>query len=68
MSTPGRVMSSLYMPWAKTRSHAKYNLATSGMMNYPLAELPVKLEDIDLCGPSYYGCPPLQEAIAAITA
>jgi aspartate/methionine/tyrosine aminotransferase len=65
MSAPSRVMSSLYMPWAKTRSHAKYNLATSGMMNYPLAELPVKLDDLELCGPSYYGYPPLQEAIAA---
>jgi aspartate/methionine/tyrosine aminotransferase len=65
MSLPSRVMSSLYMPWAKTRSHAKFNLATSGVMNYPLAELPVKLEDLELCGPSYYGYPPLQEAIAA---
>ncbi len=65
MIAPSRVMSSVYMPWAKTRSHAKFNLATSGMMNYPLAELPVKLEDLDLCGPSYYGYAPLQEAIAA---
>ncbi|MCU1267295.1 MAG: aminotransferase [Acidobacteria bacterium] len=63
MST-ARVMSSEYMWWAKTRSHATYNLANSGLVGYPLAELPVKIEDLEINGPSYYGYEPLQRAIA----
>jgi len=65
MSCGTRVMSSEYMQWAKTRSHAHFNLATSGVMNLPLRELPVKLEDLELSGPSKYGFAPLQEALAA---
>jgi aspartate/methionine/tyrosine aminotransferase len=60
-----RVMSSAYMEWAKTRSHAKFNLANSGVAGYPLAELPVKIEDLEINGPSYYGYEPLQKALAA---
>jgi aspartate/methionine/tyrosine aminotransferase len=52
------------MQWAKRFAHVKYNLANSGVTNYPLAELPVKLEDLGLTGDSYYGYPPLQEALA----
>ena len=66
MSEPGRVESSVYMLWAKTRTHAaRFNLATSGMPNYPLADLDVSLSDIELSGPSLYGYEPLQRAIAA---
>ena len=60
-----RVMSSPYMQWAKTRSQARFNLASSGLRNYPLAELPVTLEDLELSGPSWYGYQPLQAALAA---
>lgn len=60
-----RVMSSDYMEWAKTRSQARFNLASSGLMNYPLAGLPVKVEDLELSGPSAYGYEPLQAALAA---
>jgi aspartate/methionine/tyrosine aminotransferase len=60
-----RVKSSEYIEWAKTRSQATFNLATSGVMNYPMAKLPVRLEDIELSGPSWYGYEPLQEALAA---
>jgi aspartate/methionine/tyrosine aminotransferase len=60
-----RVMSSSYMQWAKTRSQARFNLASSGLRNYPLAELPVKNEDLELSGPSLYGYEPLQSALAA---
>jgi aspartate/methionine/tyrosine aminotransferase len=63
MST-ARVMSSEYMLWAKTRSHATYDLANSGLAGYPLANLPAKLEDLEINGPSYYGYEPLQKAIA----
>jgi hypothetical protein len=53
------------MIWAKTRSQARFNLASSGLMNYPLAELDVQLADIELSGPSLYGYEPLQRALAA---
>jgi aspartate/methionine/tyrosine aminotransferase len=62
--SPDRVMSSEYMWWAKTRSHATYNLANSGLVGYPLANLPAKIEDLEINGPSYYGYEPLQKAIA----
>ena len=59
-----RVMSSEYMEWAKTQQQGRFNLATSGLTHFPLAELPVKLEDLELSGPSFYGYEPLQQAIA----
>ena len=43
-------MRSPYMEFAKLRSGAKYNLATSGIMSYPLAELPVRIEDFEING------------------
>lgn len=58
-------MSSQYMQWAKLKSQARFNLASSGLVNYPLAKLPVKLEDLELSGPSLYGYEPLQAALAA---
>ena len=58
-----RTMHSDYMQWAKTHFHVKYNLANSGLTNYPLSDLPLKLEDIELTGKSYYGYQPLLEAI-----
>jgi aspartate/methionine/tyrosine aminotransferase len=65
MNTTERVKASAYLEWAKTRAGATYNLATSGLMHYPLAELPVTLADIEMSGPSFYGYAPLQEALAA---
>ena len=65
MGEPNRVKSSEYIEWAKTRSHAKFNLATSGVANYSLADLPVRLEDLEISGPSWYGYEPLQQALAA---
>ena len=59
-----RVLSSDYMEWAKTQSGARFNLASSGVEAYPLAELPVRPEDLELTGPSFYGYPPLQERLA----
>jgi aspartate/methionine/tyrosine aminotransferase len=60
-----RVMSSVYMQWAKTRQGARFNLATSGLVTYPLCGLPVKLEDLaPLARGGGYGYPPLQEALA----
>lgn len=57
-------MMSPYMEFAKLRSTAKYNLATSGMMSYPLAELPVRLEDLEINGVNPYGYRPLIERLA----
>jgi aspartate/methionine/tyrosine aminotransferase len=57
-----------YMEWAKSHHHAAYNLAASGMPSYPLSEFVaagwVKLEDLELTGPTGYGYAPLQQAIA----
>ncbi|HVG18473.1 MAG TPA: pyridoxal phosphate-dependent aminotransferase, partial [Blastocatellia bacterium] len=58
-------MGSEYIEWAKTRANSRFNLATSGVINYPLSELRVSLADLDLSGPSLYGYEPLQQAIAA---
>jgi aspartate/methionine/tyrosine aminotransferase len=58
-------MSSNYMHWAKLRSQARFNLASSGLANYPLNKLPVRLEDLEISGASYYGYEPLQAALAA---
>ena len=55
-----------YMQYAKLRSEAKYNLAASGIMSYPLAELPVKLEDLQINGPTLYGYKPLVERLAKL--
>jgi len=55
------------MPWAKRRSHAKYNLATSGVAHWKLRDLPVKIEDLEISGPSFYGFEPLQNALAKHT-
>ena len=53
-----------YMNWAKTRSRARFNLATSGLQNLPLSELDVNLDDLEITGMSGYGYPPLLDAIS----
>jgi aspartate/methionine/tyrosine aminotransferase len=62
-------MHSPYMEWAKTRSQARYNLASSGVAPYPLADLvalgAVRMEDMELSGPPGYGYGPLQAALGA---
>ncbi len=57
-------MSSIYMPWAKQHSRSTYNLATSGVAHWKLRDLPVKIDDLEISGPSFYGFPPLQGALA----
>jgi aspartate/methionine/tyrosine aminotransferase len=52
------------MHWAKTRSTAKYNLATSGLGNLKLRELRVSLDDFEITYGGY-GYPPLLQAIAS---
>jgi aspartate/methionine/tyrosine aminotransferase len=60
-----RVMGSPYMEWAKLHSQARFTLSGSGVVDYRLADLPVRLTDLELTGPSTYGWPPLQERLAA---
>ena len=55
---------SIYMHWAKTRPKVKYDLALSGILNLPFAELDAKIEDLDLNGDNAYGYQPLVEALA----
>ena len=52
---PRSHMRSPYMEFAKLRSGAKYNLATSGIMSYPLSELPVRIQDLEINGPNVHG-------------
>ena len=54
-----------YMHWSKTQSRARFNLATSGVAPFPLRELPVNLQELEINGDNSYGYAPLQEAIAA---
>src|SRR5882724_7713117 len=56
---------SAYMHWSKTQSRARFNLATSGVTPFPLRELPVNLEELEINGDDSYGYAPLKQAIAA---
>src|SRR4029078_9926237 len=58
------VMSASYMSGEKTRSTAKFNLATSGLGNLKLRELRVSLDDLEITDGGY-GYQPLIGAIAA---
>jgi aspartate/methionine/tyrosine aminotransferase len=49
----GEVLSSAYMNWAKTRSSAKFNLATSGMPNLSIRDLRVSLDDLEITDGGY---------------
>jgi len=53
------------MHFAKLYSAAKYNLATSGVLDCSLSDIGAKFEDFELHGPNPYGYPALDEAIAA---
>jgi len=52
------------MHWAKTRPKVKYDLALSGILNLPIAELGVDLKDLELHDANAYGYRPLVEALA----
>jgi aspartate/methionine/tyrosine aminotransferase len=64
MSAQRTSAGSTYMQWAKLRSSARFNLASSGMASFPLAELGVTIDQLDINGPSIYGYEPLLQAIA----
>jgi aspartate/methionine/tyrosine aminotransferase len=56
---------SRYQAWAKVRSEARFNLALSGVPDYPLSDLPVRLDDIEIGGTGPYGFQPLMDGLAA---
>jgi aspartate/methionine/tyrosine aminotransferase len=65
MSDVTRAFSSDYIEWAKTGAAARFNLSVSGVLNFPISELGVTIDDLELSGPSLYGYEPLQRALAA---
>jgi aspartate/methionine/tyrosine aminotransferase len=56
---------SRYQTWAKLRSEARFNLAVSGIPDYPLADLPLSLNELEIGGTGPYGYPPLMQRLAA---
>jgi hypothetical protein len=67
MNSSARTKRSAYMEWAKTRSHVKFNLATSGLLNFPFKEFPLELEELELTATSGYGYEPLIQRLARHT-
>src|SRR3984893_8111415 len=63
-ATTMRQKQSNYMHWAKLQSKAPFNLATSGVAAYPLSELPVTIDQLEINGDHTYGYAPLQNGIA----
>ncbi len=55
---------SQYLAWAKLHSSARFNLASSGIMDYPVSELPVEIKDLEFGGTGPYGYPPLMARLA----
>ena len=55
-----------YMQFAKLRSGATYTLASSGIMGYSLRDLPVRIEELEINGPDFYGYQPLKERLATL--
>jgi len=64
MTSPKRTKRSVYMEWAKTRSGARFNLATSGLISVPISEFPMEGVALELTAPGAYGYPPLQQRMA----
>jgi aspartate/methionine/tyrosine aminotransferase len=64
MSPQRREIRSPFIEWAKLRSEAKFNLARSDVRGFPLANLPVKIEDLEITGPGGYGYEALQKRLA----
>jgi len=64
MTGSGAEAVSRYLEWAKLHSTAPFNLAVSGILDYPLAELPVRIADLEIGGTGPYGYRPLMERLA----
>ncbi|MDQ3173647.1 MAG: aminotransferase, partial [Acidobacteriota bacterium] len=64
MNGARQAMGSEYMHWAKTRSSARFNLATSGLGNVPLSDLGARIQDLEITRAGGYGYELLQQALA----
>jgi aspartate/methionine/tyrosine aminotransferase len=64
MNAAARKKRSPYMEWAKTRSQARFNLATSGLSGVPFAEFPLRIEDLEISAAGAYGYAKLIERLA----
>lgn len=53
-----------YMEWAKLRSSARFNLATSGVISVAPNEFPQFPNEIEITAPGAYGYGPLQQRLA----
>jgi len=60
-----RTMASVYLEWAKQQARARFDLAASGVAECRVADLQVRLENLELSGPDLYGYEPLIERLAA---
>lgn len=65
MSPQRREIRSAYIEWAKLRSSARYKLAASDVLKFPMSELPVRIEDLEISGADGYGYRPLLERLSA---
>ena len=64
MTSSARPKRSPYMEWAKTRSHARCNLSTSGLVGVPREEFPLDPSELEITAPGGYGYAPLQRRLA----
>ena len=53
-----------YMHWAKTRSDAKFNLATSGLANLSLTEIEFNVNELEITGLTGSGYEPLIQELS----
>lgn len=58
---------SAYMQWAKTRSQARFNLATSGLTSVALGDFPFEVEQLEITSPGGYGYEPLRQRLSRHT-
>ena len=64
MINPSSEAVSRYLEWAKLHSAARFNLASSGVLDCPITELPITIEDLKIGGSNPYGYEPLLERLA----
>jgi aspartate/methionine/tyrosine aminotransferase len=65
MSPQRREIRSSYIEWAKLRSQARYNLASSDVVHFPLADLQASIADLEISGTDGYGYQPLLQKLSA---
>jgi len=65
MSPQRREIRSSYIEWAKLRSQARYNLASSDVVHFPLADLHASIADLEISGTDGYGYQPLLQKLSA---